>query len=78
MPGWLLSCEISIPVICTCQLNFIGCDLVCDKLDAPPPIIHVSTPVEGSIIVTLVYHICLAVVMDYQTWIDLVVLDTIG
>ncbi|WMV46387.1 hypothetical protein MTR67_039772 [Solanum verrucosum] len=42
--------------------------MICDIVDAP---IHVSTPVEKSVIVTHVYRACPILLMGFHTWADL-------
>ena len=47
-------------------------DILCDSLDLP---IHVSTPVEDSVVVNRVYRLCIVTLIGYDTLADLKVLD---
>ncbi|WMV46853.1 hypothetical protein MTR67_040238 [Solanum verrucosum] len=50
----------------------LGIYAICDVIDA---LIHVSTPIGDFVVVTQVYHACSVLIVDFQTWADLVILD---
>ena len=52
----------------------LNLDILCDSLDFS---IHVSTPIEDSVMVDQVYHICMVTLKGCDTHDDLKVLDIV-